>query len=128
MDFKEIFNTKDTTTEYAKEDIDANKVMGILAYIGILFLIPLFAAKGSKFAQFHTKRGIIICIAAICIAIVSGIISLIPIVRWILGIPLYIVSLIPIAYMVLGIINAAQGKVKELPFFDKLTFLGDFLK
>ena len=33
---------------FNSEDVQSNKVMGILAYFGILFLIPLLAAKGSQ--------------------------------------------------------------------------------
>ena len=32
-------------------DVQSNKVMAILAYFGILFLIPLLAAKESAYAR-----------------------------------------------------------------------------
>ena len=60
-----INNTADTTADYDKKDIEDNKLMGVLAYIGLLFLIPLFAAKESKFAQFHTNQGILLCIVGV---------------------------------------------------------------
>lgn len=37
-------NTADTTADYTAEDIEQNKVMALLAYLGLLFLVPLFAA------------------------------------------------------------------------------------
>lgn len=40
-----ILNTPDTTASYSQQDIDQNKIMGILSYFGILVLIPIFAAK-----------------------------------------------------------------------------------
>lgn len=38
-------NTADETAQFDAGDIQQNKVMAILAYIGILVLIPLFAAR-----------------------------------------------------------------------------------
>lgn len=39
------------------QDVQANKVMAILAYFGLLVFVPLFAAKESRFARFHTNQG-----------------------------------------------------------------------
>ena len=63
--FENINNTKDTTSEFDKEDIQKNTFMAILAYFGILVLIPIFAAKDSKFARFHSNQGLILLIVAI---------------------------------------------------------------
>ena len=38
---------------YDSRDVEDNKVMAILAYIWILFLVPLLAAKNSRFARYH---------------------------------------------------------------------------
>lgn len=53
-----ILNTPDTTASYSQQDIDQNKIMGILSYFGILVLIPIFAAKESPFARFHANRAL----------------------------------------------------------------------
>ena len=37
-----LTNTADTTSDYAVDDINNNRLMAILAYIGILVLVPLF--------------------------------------------------------------------------------------
>lgn len=55
-------NAKDTTTSC---DVESNKVMAVLSYLGILVLIPLLGAKNSPFARFHTNQGLILCIATI---------------------------------------------------------------
>ena len=52
-----IFNTPDTTASYAAADVQNNKVMAVLSYIGILVLIPILAAKESPFARFHANQG-----------------------------------------------------------------------
>ena len=37
-------NTADSTAQFDPQDIENNKVMALLAYLGFLFLIPLLAA------------------------------------------------------------------------------------
>ena len=56
--FANLNNTADTTAEYDQADITNNKAMGILAYLGPLVFVPMFAAKGSKFARFHANQGL----------------------------------------------------------------------
>ena len=115
-----IKNTPDTTSEYTKEDIDGNKVMGILAYLSFLVLVPIFAAKESKFARFHANQGLVLLIVEIILGVVSGILGAIPVVGWIISVA---ISVIEIAFSVIGIINVANGKAKELPFIGKFKLL-----
>ena len=37
-------------------DVDTNKIFAVLAYLGILVLVPLLAAKESRFARYHVCR------------------------------------------------------------------------
>ena len=62
MDFKAMFtDLKDTTNEYDKKEIENGKVMAILAYLGILCLIPYFAEKDNKYVRFHAIQGLNLC-------------------------------------------------------------------
>ncbi len=119
----EINNTKDTTSEFDSDDIQQNKVMAILAYLSWLVLIPLFAAKESKFARFHCNQGIVLAIAEIIVWVVFGVLSNIPYIGWIFSILNGLVSLVCLILAVLGIINAANGKAKELPVVGKFRIL-----
>lgn len=119
----QITNTTDTTEEFEQEDIEKNKVLSIFAYLSWLLLIPLFAAKDSKFARYHVNQGLILAIIEIVSWVVFGILTIIPAIGfifWILGI---LVSLCCVALAVLGIINVANGKAKELPFIGKIRIL-----
>ncbi|MBQ2774915.1 MAG: zinc-ribbon domain-containing protein [Clostridia bacterium] len=118
-------DTADTTAEFEQEDIDKNKVMAILAYLSWLVLIPLLAAKDSKFARFHTNQGLVLAIAeviwGVAYSIVSAILGAIH-----LGFIASILGLVSILFLVLtiiGIINAANGKAKELPVVGKFKIL-----
>ncbi len=107
-------NTADTTADYTPEDIEQNKVMGLLAYI--LFFIPLLAAKDSPFARYHANQGLVLFLCAL----VSGVIFIIPILGWIIA---PILSIVITVLAVIGIINALNGKAKELPIIGKFKIL-----
>ena len=117
----ELNNTPDTTSEFDQNDIQSNKVMAVLAYLGILVLVPLFAARESRYARFHTNQGLVLAIAQFAWTFVSRIIvsavGAASFSRHLLGIGIGAVL------AVIGIINAAKGTAKELPVIGKITIL-----
>ena len=48
-----------------QSDAQQNKVMGILAYLSWLVIVPLLAAKESPFARYHTNQGLVLAIVEI---------------------------------------------------------------
>ncbi len=120
-------NTADTTTEFDANDITQNKAMGILAYLGLLCFIPMFAAKDSKFARFHVNQGLVLLIACVGWAVASSIINAIILaISWRLYFLTSIISLLSVVFLVLaiiGIANAANGRAKELPVIGKFKIL-----
>ena len=118
--FTEFNNTADTTAEFDSKDIADNKVMAVLAYIGILFLIPLLAAPNSRFARFHTNQGLVLFLAEVVLGAAGGVLGLIPFVGWIISRAIGIVCL---AFMIIGIVNAANGKAKELPLVGSFKLI-----
>ena len=121
--FNEFNNTADTTAEYDQNDIEQNKVMAILAYLSWLVLIPIFAAKESKFARFHANQGLVLAIAEIICWVVLGILGNLPLIGWLFGIIEGLFSLVCLIFAVIGIANAANGKAKELPIVGKYKIL-----
>ena len=119
----DLNNTADTTAEYDAQDIRNNKAMAILAYLSWLVLIPLFAAKESKFARFHCNQGIVLAVAEIIAVIVLSILDGLPLIGWIFSIAGSLLGLVCLLFAVLGIINAANGKAKELPIIGKFKIL-----
>ncbi len=109
-------DTADTTAQFDKKDIEDNKVWAILAYLGILVLIPLFAAKESKFARYHTNQGFILFL----LGLANTVLAIIPLLGWILA-PLVAIGLL--VFMILGIINACNGQAKELPLVGKIVII-----
>ncbi len=122
-----IFNTPDTTASYSAADVQNNKAMGILSYLGILVLIPILAAKESPFARYHANQGLVLLLCEVGFSVASMILSVIfaflgplallwTLVSW-------LVSLAFLALLILGIVNAAQGMAKELPLIGKFRIL-----
>lgn len=119
-----MMNTADSTAQFDPQDIMANKGMSVLAYIGILFLIPLLACPNSRFARYHTNQGLVLFLFGIAVSIVTAIISIIPFLGWVLGPIIGLAgSIFELVLMIMGIINAAQGQAKELPLIGKISLL-----
>jgi len=114
------------------KDAQDNKVMGILAYLGFLVLVPIFAAKESKFAKFHANQGLLVCLLYVAYGIVYGILNAIfaaiflynsfglySLLTTVLGLGFLVVTILEI----LGIVNAVKGEKKELPVIGKFKIL-----
>lgn len=132
-DLNNITNTADTTAEFDQNDIQQNKLMAVLAYLGILVLVPILAAKESKYARYHANQGLVLFIANIVVSVVMGIVgfivgfiagftgltflaTLVTIISWLLSAVIFVLA-------ILGIVNAATGKAKELPVIGKIKLL-----
>ena len=111
---------KETTTPTADaKDVEENKAMAIIAYLWILFLVPLLTKKDSPFAQFHAKQGLVLFVFELII----NILWIIPIIGWIVAAVGQVAALI---FLIMGIMNAVNGKMQELPligqFGKKINF------
>ena len=107
---KPLQPTSDQSQSVDAEDVEKNKAITFLSYLGLLFLVPLLAAKESKFAQFHAKQGLVLTIG------------------WFLGfilMPLLgigiLVELAIIVLSIIGLVNVAQGKMEKLPLVGNLA-------
>ena len=92
---------------------EKNTGMAIIAYI--LFFIPLLTeSKNDPFVKYHVKQGIVLFVTSIALMAVG----VVPIIGWIIAIfsPLIIIVL-----SILGIINAANGKEKQLPVIGQFA-------
>lgn len=101
---------KDKKEQEKTEDLEQVKVMAALAYIGILFFLPLVTHPESKFGKFHANQGLLLLITGVAINVVG---SFIPILGWFIILPLgYIFTII---LFVMGLVNALNKKMKRLP-------------
>ena len=87
------------------KDVEENKYVAALSYIGLLFFVPLLMKKESPFAQFHAKQGLVIVIAWI----VGSFVFWVPILGWLLGLTLLVTD-------VLALFRTMSGKAWEIPY------------
>lgn len=89
-------------------------LFGILAYLGILVLIPLLLKKDDKFIHHHSKQGLVLLIAWIAI----GIFTMVPLIGWIFGPLIYLVLIV---FWIIAIIKVATGQLWVLPIIGKFA-------
>lgn len=107
-------------TPYDAEDIQKNKVWGIISYLSILFIIPLIMpeTKDSPYTKFHINQGLILFILSIVISIFSAL-------------PLAFLSMIISVFggltlfvlWVIGFIGAVQGQARKIPLLGDIKLI-----
>ncbi len=109
-----------TTTQSQAQinDVEANKIMAVIAYIGILVVVPLITGKykNSPFLKFHVNQAIVFCIGWV----VSGFLSLIPFIGVFLG---DILSFAIFVLVIISIVGAVKGETKSLPLIEKVKII-----
>ncbi len=90
--------------------------MGILAYIGILIVIPFLVDKEDPFVNFHIKQGLVLFIAEVIVWVIqyTGFFFML----WPL---IQLINLCVLVLAIIGIVNVVQNKQKELPIVGSLA-------
>lgn len=138
---EKILDTEDTTKDYTKKDVENNKGMAILSYIGPLALIPYFKGKNSKYAYYHAIQGMNLLLIWICYTILAALLYMIKVTKscdhilggiitncvkvtpWWIKFPVDIIGLVLFALSVIGVVYALTGKAKKLPIVDKVNII-----
>ena len=105
------------------DDIAKNKIFAVLAYIGILFLVPLLAAPKSKFARYHTNQGAVLFLAAVVLMVGSGVLTMVPFIGCLAAVVPVVAFAGAFVLMILGIINASSGVCKPLPLIGHFRLI-----
>lgn len=122
----------DHTHEFDPMDIQNNKGVACVSYLGPLFIIPLLSAPNSKFAKFHANQGLLLFITFSAGSIMIGILSfaLSIFFFWSRIIPSILTGIISGSYGIFCfivalvlLIEASNGKAKELPFIGKYRLI-----
>ena len=92
-----------------------NTLMGILAYLGILVIIPLLTHKGDQFVKFHAKQGLVLFICEVVIWTIGMSFF------WSLFMIMNLINLAVVVLSILGIVNVVNGQMKELPLIGSFA-------
>jgi len=106
-----------------QQPVDNSTVMAVLAYLGILIIIPYLMAKDSPFVKFHIKQGLVLLIIEAIYYLLTSFSGAYVFFTFsgIWGMILTVVSLALLVLIVMGIINAAQRRERELPIVGFLA-------
>ncbi len=117
-------NTADYSSQMDPADVENNKVMAVLAYIGILVFIPIFAAPDSKFARYHANQGLTLFIFDVIYGVIMTVLGVtvgkIPVAGPIIIAICGLAGLLILILMICGIVNAVNGRAKDLPILGNI--------
>ena len=89
------------------------KLFAILSYLGIFWIVGLVAAKDDPFVHFHVNQGLVLFLLNVALSIMT----LIPIIGWIIALVGYIFSVV---CFILGILHAARDEMAPLPLIGSI--------
>ena len=84
---------------------EPNKLLAVLSYISILFVLPYLLCRNDEYAMFHARQGMILCVVSVIAEAVGSLLGL----GW-------VATLLRIYFILKGAGNAANGKVEPLPY------------
>lgn len=94
------------------QDAANNKIMGVLSYWAIGWVIAYFMARQSPFVKFHLNQGLAIWFLAIAFSIVTTVLGFVSPMLASLG---GLLNLITLVFALLGSWKAWNGKTEPLP-------------
>ncbi len=114
---------KPPVLEVSQEDFEKNKILAIMSYIYVLFVVTLVVGAKSPYARYHGAQGL-------TLFFVTTLYWLFVVSLWFVLanlIPDFIFYLAmfapPITLAVIGVMNAYQGKAQPLPVIGGFTLL-----
>jgi uncharacterized membrane protein len=101
--------------EFKKEITNKDRrLYGILAYLGILIVVPFLIAKEDSFVMFHLKQGLLVFIVWMLLISTPLFLNFLY--------PVHVlISLFLLFMVVMGIKNVLDEKEKELPLIGHLA-------
>jgi uncharacterized membrane protein len=96
--------------------VDEGRLFAFLSYFLWLigFFIVLIAKKDNKFAMFHAKQSLVLCI----VGVASGVLHALPFVGSLLA---ALIGLVLFIFWIMGMIYALTGKETNLPIVGDLA-------
>lgn len=101
-----------------------NKIIFMLAYLGILFFLPLVAAPNSQTGRYHANQGLVLLIASVVGQIVLSILTALMWQLWFITSMLsFVWALAIFALVIIGMVNAYKGEQKPLPVIGGIKII-----
>ncbi|MCQ4022697.1 MULTISPECIES: zinc ribbon domain-containing protein [unclassified Ruminococcus] len=133
-----FFNTADETSMQDVSDVQENKILALVSYLGYFFFIPMIVKPYSRYLRFHGNQGLTLCLYLVAVSILNTVLTSIIGIAGYSGIGALIavtiinsiISIILYGSFVLlaaiGIYNAVKGFARELPVIGKIRILREY--
>lgn len=112
-----IYNSlqmEEITDQFDPGEMEEQKVVSILVFfIEFLFFIPIVSYKDSAYAKTVANQTLTLFVAGIVSRIIGKILGYIPVLG---GIVAWLISIALLVLAITKIIDAANGKIRNLPF------------
>lgn len=102
------------TPKPAEMPQDNTVLMSVLAYIGILVLVPYFTAKENPVVKFHIRQGLVLLVIELAMWFIGSML-------YILAPVLMLVNLATLVLSIIGIVNVLNKKQVELPLVGQFA-------
>ena len=113
--------------ECNKRDVGNNRMIAVLAYLGILVVVLFLMEKKTEFVRYHMGQGITLLVLEIVYGIVHQFLTVaVLLISWRLYFIVRILGYAALVFPVLaliGIMNVVNGQEKELPVIGKIRLM-----
>lgn len=120
---KKYFKFEDKSGQFTNRDKEKNRGVSVLAYIPLLFLVPMLTAQDSPYARFHANQGMVLFICAFALWVVGRIFAFltwIPVLGVIIKVIFLILELTMFAAFIYGLLTSSKGKAMKIPFLGNI--------
>lgn len=92
-------------------DVDENKLLAALSYVGVLVLVPLLVKRDDPFVRWHAKQGLVLLMGMVVAVMAAAWVSVV-------GNVLFLVLLI---VAVVGLVQALLGRRWKIPIIGQIA-------
>ncbi len=100
------------------QDVEDNKMLSALGYLGPMVILPLILKPNSPFVRFHANQSI----ALLLFSVLCSICGIVPFFGWMISTFGWVFTLVNVFK---GFGNAMSGKMKKLPIVGDIKILGN---
>jgi uncharacterized membrane protein len=85
-----------------------DRLLALIAYFWILFIIPLLVKRDNRFVHFHAKQGLVLFLVSIALSLFSAI----PLFGWFIGPVLWVVLFV---FWIVAVVQCLLGNAWKMP-------------
>jgi len=110
--------------KFDSNDIEVNRKYASVAYLGVLFFVPLVMCPTSKLGRYCANQGLLVLLTYMALGLVRGILGWIPVVGFIVSIAANVANFAVFALSVyFTYLTFTGGEARELPGIGQIELI-----